>query len=109
MNKPENIHTDELIAKAVRGELNEADRRDLEHRMKFDSELRDRFEMEQSLEQLLDRLPNAPVATNFTSRVMQEVAREQRHVAAPNARGGEFPSCDWPAGWPSLPSRECFR
>ncbi|HEX7859453.1 MAG TPA: hypothetical protein VF773_03945 [Verrucomicrobiae bacterium] len=82
MNKPENNQIDELIARAVRGELKEAERRDLEHRMQLDSDLRDRFEMEQSLEQLLERLPNAPVATNFTSRVMQAVAADQRSATS---------------------------
>lgn len=34
-------------------------------------------EAEQALTQLLGQLPNAPVASNFTSQVMQAVAREQ--------------------------------
>ena len=91
MNKPESNDMDEVIARAIRGELSETERRDLEHRMEIDSELRDRFEMEQSLEQLLERLPNAPVATNFTSRVMQEVAREQRNAVAPKRAWWRIP------------------
>lgn len=72
MNNPGANDTD-LLARALRGQLTEAERREFERRLSADHALRENFEEEQSLEQLLDRLPNVPVASNFTALVLQSV------------------------------------
>ena len=40
------------------------------------AEARTQWEEESGLSELLDKLPDAPVSTNFTARVLQEVQRE---------------------------------
>lgn len=74
-NLPDNEMND-LITRALQGKLTRDEKREFDQRLTVDATLREAFEQEQSLEQLLDRLPNVPVSTNFTSLVLQSV-REQ--------------------------------
>lgn len=68
----------ELFVKALRGELGDADRTVFNELISSDAALRAEFEQEQALEQLLDRLPAAPVSSNFTALVLQQVEAEKR-------------------------------
>src|SRR5258708_2857930 len=44
----------------------------------------ERLEAEESLDELVSALPDAPVSSNFTARVMAAVEREERKQARPN-------------------------
>jgi anti-sigma factor RsiW len=79
-NLPDN-EMNEVIRKALRGELTETEKRDFDQRLNLDAALRDEFELEQSLEQLLERLPTVSVSTNFTSLVLQSVQSEAKQLA----------------------------
>ena len=78
MNKPSDNEINELITRALRGELSPSEQRELDRRLESDAALRDAFEQERALDHILERLPNVPVSTNFTSLVMQSVRAEQR-------------------------------
>ena len=78
----------ELVAKALKGELSDAEQRQFQQRLESDPALRESFAEEQRLNQLLGRLPNAPVSTNFTSLVLQAVRQEQRRPAHSEGRFG---------------------
>ena len=75
MNHPD---TNNLLEKALRGKLSPGEQGRFEELLEDDHDLRARFEQERSLDTLLDALPNAPVSSNFTSRVMDAVRREER-------------------------------
>jgi anti-sigma factor RsiW len=79
-NLPDNEMND-VIRKALRGELTEREKRDFDERLTLEAALREEFEQEQSLEQLLGRLPNVPVSTNFTSLVLQSARGEAKQRA----------------------------
>lgn len=57
--------------------LTEAERAELSAYFAAHPEAREDWEDEAALSRLLERLPNAPVASNFTARVLQAVEREQ--------------------------------
>jgi anti-sigma factor RsiW len=78
MNKPSDNEINNLITRALRGQLSAAEQRDLDRRLESDAALRDAFEQERALDHILERLPNVPVSTNFTSLVLQSVRTEQR-------------------------------
>src|SRR6266566_6235520 len=48
-----------------------------------DPQARAVWEEELALSQLLNRLPDAPLASNFTAQVLQAVERDSRHRHAP--------------------------
>jgi len=68
----------ELITRALQGKLTDSERRELERRLESDPTLREAYELEQSVDHLLERLPNVVVSSNFTSLVVQAVHAEQR-------------------------------
>lgn len=72
MNNP-GTNENDLITRALRGQLSEAERRELDRRLQLDPALREAFELEQGLDHLLDHLPDAPLSSNFTSLVLQSV------------------------------------
>lgn len=81
----------EWVAKALKGELTEAEQRQFQQRLQNEPALRAAFEEEQRLEHLIGRLPNVPVSTNFTSLVLQAVRREERRPARSEGRFGWLP------------------
>ena len=77
MNNPDRNEVNELITRALRGELTEAEHAELERRMQLDPALRETYELEAGLNHVLERLPNVPISSNFTSLVVQAVQKEQ--------------------------------
>lgn len=63
-----------LIARAVRGELTEAERQELDRLLAEDGTLREDWRLERALHEL----PEPPVSTNFTSLVLQAVLKGER-------------------------------
>jgi anti-sigma factor RsiW len=59
-----------------RRKLTETEAAELRARLAADPDARADWEMESALSAALDRLPAAPVPSNFTARVMQAVERE---------------------------------
>lgn len=80
MNNPDRNDVDELITRALHGELTEAERAELERRMQINPTLRETYELEAGLDHVLERLPNVPISSNFTSLVLQSVQKEQRNA-----------------------------
>jgi len=80
MNNPSDNEIQELLTRALRGELSPAELREFERRIESDPALRDAYEQERALEHVLERLPNVPVSTNFTSLVMQSIRAEGRQT-----------------------------
>ena len=77
---------------AWRRKLTDAEQAELRTWLATHPEARDDWENEAALNELLARLPEAPVASNFTARVLQAVERE----AAAGARKREG---RWPRVW----------
>lgn len=90
MNDLPDKEMNDLIKRALRGKLTEAEKRQFDHRLAADPAFRDLFEQEQSLDRALDRLPNIPVSTNFTTLVLQSVRSETR-PAVPTKSRWPFP------------------
>lgn len=78
MKNPDGNEVNELITKALRGELTQAERAELDRRMELNPGLREAYGKEVGLEHLLERLPNSPVPSNFTSLVLRAVRKEDR-------------------------------
>jgi hypothetical protein len=73
---------------------------DLQKRLAADPRARAEWQTEAALNQLLERLPDAPpVASNFTALVMQSVARDAAAQSRDHAR---TPQASW-RGWRWLP------
>src|SRR5687768_5436225 len=77
MSEPNGNEISDLLARASRGELSASEMRDFERRLEADPVLREAWLLEQHLQRALNRLPNVPVPTNFTSLVLQSVRPEQ--------------------------------
>jgi hypothetical protein len=60
-----------------------------------DPQMQRDWEEDVALTKQLNRLPNAPVSSNFTALVMQAVAREQTQAERKRTRRGAF----WRYGW----------
>ena len=73
MNNPPTNEMNDLITRALRGQLSESETRAFERRLETDQALREAYTLEQALDQALEHLPNIPVSTNFTSLVLQSV------------------------------------
>ncbi len=73
-----------------RRKLTETEQAELRARLDADPATRADWEMESALNVALDRLPAAPVPTNFTARVMQAVERE-----AARPRAGSWWNWNW--------------
>ena len=87
---PDNEMSD-LIKRALRGELTEAEKRQFDQRLAADSAFRDEFELERSLDQALEGLPNIAVSTNFTNLVLQSVQSESQRPVQKAKRWWRFP------------------
>ena len=66
-----NADFQDLILKAVKGQLNQAQRREFDRLFQSDPAFRHACEVERALESALAELPDAPVSSNFTSLVLQ--------------------------------------
>ena len=91
MNDLPDNEMNDLIKRAVRGELTEAEKRQFDQRLAVDSAFRDEFELERSLDHALEGLPNIPVATNFTHLVMESVRSQSQRPVRPPKRLWRFP------------------
>jgi anti-sigma factor RsiW len=78
MNDPE---PNDLLWRGLRGELSDEEKNRLESLISSDARLKSEWEEELALNELLAKAPDAPVSTNFTSLVMQAVAKERREAA----------------------------
>ena len=86
MSEPTGNEMNDLLARALRGELSSPEMRDFERRLEVEPALREAWLLEQSLDRVLGDLPNVPVPTNFTSLVLQS-ARSEQFPAQSRARG----------------------
>jgi anti-sigma factor RsiW len=78
----------ELWERSLRGQLTPGEKAQLEAWLAVRPELRAEWEEEVALCQIVKRLPDVPVSSNFTALVMQAVEREQRvEVPAREAAG----------------------
>ena len=73
MNRPD---TGDLIAKALRESLSEAEKQQWAQLLDQDPNIRARFAEEQALERALERLPDIPISSNFTALTLQAATRE---------------------------------
>ena len=60
-----------------RRKLGTAEKEQLQAHLNAHSEARQEWESDAGLTDLLNQLPNVPVSSNFTARVLQEINREQ--------------------------------
>jgi anti-sigma factor RsiW len=72
---------DKLREISWRRKLNSAEERELRAWLAAHPEAQESFELEAGLTEALTRMPNVPVASNFTSRVLQAVEREAKAEA----------------------------
>ncbi|SRR5258706_9108188 len=80
-----------------RGELTAADEKELHAWLAAHSEAQSEWRAEERLTEALGRLPDVPVPTNFTARVLQAVELEAAAAGrSPSARG---PKWHWPRRW----------
>ena len=77
MSESKGNEMNDLLAKALRGELTPSATREFERRLRSEPGLRETWFLEQSLDRALGHLPNVPVPTNFTSLVLQSVRSDQ--------------------------------
>ena len=77
MSEPNGNETNDLLARALRGELSASEKHEFERRLQAEPALREAWLLEQSLDRALGHLPNIPIPTNFTSLVLQSVRSEQ--------------------------------
>ncbi|MGZ8939323.1 MAG: hypothetical protein ACXW32_08955 [Limisphaerales bacterium] len=91
MNDLPDNEMNDVIRRALRKELTEAEKHEFDHRLNAEAAFREEFEGEQSLEQLLERLPNVPVSTNFTSLVLQSVRGETKPSVSSERRWWRVP------------------
>ena len=83
MNNP--VH-DELIRLSLKRELTEDDRARIEAALAAHPELREQWEADAALGRALRTLPDAPLSSNFTSRVLDEIDLNDRDLARAAAR-----------------------
>lgn len=84
----------ELVETSWRRPLTEAEEAQLRTVLQRKPEAQEEWELECALTEALRRLPTAPVSSNFTARVLQEIERQQ---GSPKVGRG----MPWPI-WPSL-------
>jgi hypothetical protein len=75
MNRPEER---DLIAKALRDSLSEAEKHEWQQLLESDAELRGRFGEELALDRALEQLPDVKLSSNFTSLAVQAALREPK-------------------------------
>lgn len=67
----------EAMLNALRDDLTDHEAEQFQQELRRDPEMRASWEEEQALERCLQALPNAPVSSNFTARVLQAARREE--------------------------------
>jgi anti-sigma factor RsiW len=87
MSDPKTNDPEELISRALRGNLSREEQQRFEARLAEDNLLRERFEEEQGLERLLQCAPSLPVPSNFTSLALQAVRKDREKTKVATARG----------------------
>jgi ferric-dicitrate binding protein FerR (iron transport regulator) len=80
-----------------RGKLTATDEEELRAWLSANSEAQSEWQIEARLSEALGRLPDVPVATNFTARVLQAV--ELEGAAAERAQSARGPKWHWPRRW----------
>src|SRR4051794_17009638 len=70
----------DLLWKGLRGELSDEEKQHFESLISSDARLKNDWEEELVLNELLAKVPDAPLSSNFTSLVMQAVAKEERQA-----------------------------
>ena len=88
-------HYNQLRESSWRRTLTEAEQAELRAHLAAHPEAQADWEAEAGLNELLSRLPDAPVSSNFTARVLQSVEREA-------AARGRPPLAGWAWGWRGL-------
>lgn len=78
MNGPE---FDELLKKQMRGSLTAEDDTALQARFRHDSSAEAAWEEDLRLNQLLQQVPDAPISSNFTARVLGAIELEEKKEA----------------------------
>lgn len=78
-----------LWEKSLRGQLTPGEAAQLKAHLATRPDLRAQWEEEMALHELVRQLPDAPVSSNFTSLVMQAVAREEQIAARAEAPAAE--------------------
>src|SRR6185503_7019948 len=89
------VRNDELIRLSMKPVLSPDDEACLEAFLATHPEARATWEEERALGRALQSLPDAPVSSNFTARVLQAVDLEE-------ARAGRAKPSWFPRGWPRL-------
>ncbi len=89
-------HDQRLRETGWRRPLTEAEQADLRAWLATHPEARSDYEGETRLNQALQKLPDVPVSSNFTARVLQAIEREVAREDHPRARF--WRSLDW-RGW----------
>src|SRR2546430_17246944 len=80
-----------------RGKLTATEEAELRAWLAAHSEAQGQWQTEASLSEALNRLPDVPVPTNFTARVLEAVKLEA--AAAERARSLGGPKWHWPLRW----------
>lgn len=75
MSDPEQ---NERVLRGLKGDLPRDERARLEAALGNDPELKEQWEEELALNQLLNRVPEAPISSNFTAVVLERARLEQR-------------------------------
>jgi anti-sigma factor RsiW len=78
MNNPRYHH---LREQSWRRKLTDAEAAEVHRLLAADPDAQAQWQTEAALNAALDRLPNTPVPSNFTARVLQEVERQHRRSA----------------------------
>jgi hypothetical protein len=75
--------------------LTEAEEAELREHLTIHPEAQEDWEFDTGLTQLFDQLPDVPVASNFTARVLQAVEREAAAQARASAKGWRLSWSNW--------------
>jgi anti-sigma factor RsiW len=87
MEKPmNNAAKYDLILRALRDELTEEDRATFEQLLSRDPAFRADWASERALDRAISTLPNAPLSSNFTARVLQLASLPEAPAAPARAR-----------------------
>lgn len=91
------VRKDELVRLSAKRELTPEDESRLEIYFTANPQARAEWEEERALTRAVQSLPDLPVSSNFTARVLQEVDLEDRTMARAGNR-----SAWWSRLWPKL-------
>src|SRR5438874_9233745 len=90
---------EKLLAISWRRKLTETEAAELQAWLVAHPELQGEWQEEAHLNDLLEALPDAPMASNFTARVLAEVERQERSEARDRGKSRRF----WNWRFPWLP------